>query len=328
MRKSRLIIVLAAVIIFVGLGIGILAYVSAPGTSAQASMLPDAAAWMPSSADFVAYFDLATFLSSPLREQWEEAHLQERALSEVDEFREKTGMDPWTDFRALALSTRRTDDGGEWGLALTGELDPEALISAIEEKETLEQSVYHDTTLYVFEDTTTEHGQPQALAFPTASTALFGSPEYVQKMLDVGAGRLTSAIEGPLAGWVNELPLDGTFWCVGSSEVGFARFMARQSEDAPQIPPLQSFAVTGSLDSVVSMIARGKASDPTAAQKLADVVRGFIALSSLQQQSLPEVQAVLDSILIEVVENKVEISVEIPYETLRRLASRHKEADQ
>jgi hypothetical protein len=147
-------------------------------------------------------------------------------------------------------------------------------------------------------------------------------------MLDVGAGRLTSAIEGPLAGWINELPLDDTFWCVGSSEVGFARFMARQSEDAPQIPPLQSFAVSGSLDSVISMTARGKASGPEDAQKLADVVRGFIALGSLQQQSEPEVQAIIDSVLIDVVENKVEISVEVPYETLRRLASRHKEADQ
>ena len=80
--------------------------------------------------------------------------------------------------------------------------------------------------------------------------------------------------------------------------------------------------------SVVSMIARGKASDPVAAQKLADVVRGFVALGSMQQQSVPEMQAVLDSILIDVVENKVEISVEVPYETLRRLASRHREADQ
>ena len=76
------------------------------------------------------------------------------------------------------------------------------------------------------------------------------------------------------------------------------------------------------------MTARGKASDPEAARKLADVVRGFIALGSLQQEPPPEFQAILDSVQIEVLENKVLVSVAFPYETLRRLAAHHKEADQ
>jgi hypothetical protein len=324
MKKSRLIIVLAAVIVFAGMGTGILAYLSTSGTNAQAATLPDAALWMPSSANFVAYIDLETLLSSPLREDWEASHLRENALSEVDEFREKTGMNPWTDFRALALSSRQTEENAEWGLALTGELNPERIISSIEEKEELEQSVYRDTTLYSFKR---PNDEPQTLAFPTTSIALFGSPAYVQEMLDVGAGDLTSVVEGPLAGWINELPLDDTFWCVGSSEFAFSRFMARRSEDSPQIPPVKSFAVSGSLSSEVSMIARGKASDPEAARKLADVVRGFIALGSLKQESPPEFQAILDSVQIEVLENKVLVSVAFPYETLRRLASHHREAD-
>jgi hypothetical protein len=76
------------------------------------------------------------------------------------------------------------------------------------------------------------------------------------------------------------------------------------------------------------MVAKGKASDPAAAKKIADVVRGVIAMGSLQQQSSPEFQAVLDSVQIEVLDNEVQISLVVPYETLRRLASHHKEADQ
>jgi hypothetical protein len=147
-------------------------------------------------------------------------------------------------------------------------------------------------------------------------------------MLDVGGGDAASALEGPLTGWINELPLDDTFWCVGSSEVAFARFMNRQGDDSPRIPPVQSFAVSGTLSSEVSMIARGRASDPEAARKLADVVRGAIALGSLQQESPPELQAILDSVQIEVLENEVLVSAAFPYETLRRLASYRKEADQ
>ena len=57
------------------------------------------------------------------------------------------------------------------------------------------------------------------------------------------------------------------------------------------------------------------------------LVRGFIALGSLKQESPPEFQAILDSVQIEVLENKVLVSVAFPYETLRRLASHHREAD-
>jgi hypothetical protein len=324
MKKSRLIVVFAAVIVFVGMGLGILAYLSTPGTNAQAAMLPDAAVWVPSSADFVAYVDLETLLSSPLREDWETSYLRENAGSEVDEFRQKTGMDPWTDFRALALSSRRNEEDAEWGIALTGELNPEGIITSIEEKEDLVQSVYQDTTLYTFEH---PNDEPQTLAFPSTSVALFGSTAYVQEMLDVGAGKTASAVEGPLAGWIHELPLDDTFWCVGSSEVAFSRFVAGLNESSPRIPPVQSFAVSGSLSSEISMIARGKASDPESAQKLADVVRGAIALGSLQQETPPELQAILDSVQIEVLENRVLISAAFPYETLRRLASHRRAAE-
>ena len=73
--------------------------------------------------------------------------------------------------------------------------------------------------------------------------------------------------------------------------------------------------------------ARGRAADPESAQKLADVVRGFVALGSLQQQAKPEMQAVLDSVQIQILENTVEAYLVVPYETLRRLAQQEKEAE-
>jgi hypothetical protein len=257
MNKSRWITILAAVVVLAGLGMGLAAYFSVPGTSARASTLPDAAAWMPASANFVAYVDIASLLSSPLKEQWEE---RKNIMTEVEEFREKTGMDPWTDFRTLSFSAGKMGNAENWGLALTGDLNPEKIIAVIEEREKVERAPYGETTLYLFESSEeSENRQPKALAFPSLSTALFGSPDYVRSMLDVGTGGEASAVEGPLAEWIDVLPLSETFWCVGNA-TEFHR-VVNEKEGAPSIPPLQSFAVSGNLGADVSMIGRARAAD-------------------------------------------------------------------
>jgi hypothetical protein len=321
MKKSRWITVFAVGIVLAGLGMGLAAYFSVPGTSARASTLPDAAAWMPASANFVAYIDISSLLSSPLKQQWEQ---RKNIVKEVEEFREKTGMDPWADFRTLSFSAGQMGDAENWGLALTGDLDPEKLIAVIEKREQLERSSHGDVTLYLFEKPDdTKSPRAKALAFPSLSTALFGSPGYVRNMLDVGAGAQASVIEGPLAEWIDVLPLNETFWCVGNAKE-FRRFV-NEKEGSPSIPPLQAFSVSGNLDADFSMIGRARTADADSARKLADVVRGFIALGSLQQQNRPELQAVLDSVQIDTLEANVEVVMSVPYETLRRLMERQHE---
>jgi hypothetical protein len=325
MKKSRLMLALATGVILAGMSTGIFAYLSIPGTNARASQLPEAAAWMPASASFVAYLDVDSLLASPLSDEW---MARQETLEETEKFREATGLDPWNDFRALSISSRMSEDGKLWGIALSGELDPERLVSVIEEHRRLERSTYQDTTLYTFNNETQEGKESHALAFPGPATALFGSPEQVRTMLDVGAGREPAASDGPLGRWLVELPLDETFWCVGSADAGFDRLMLRAPSDSPSVPPLQSFAISGQLAADINILARGEAADPEAALKLVDVVRGFVALGSLQHQARPEVGAVLDSIRIESIDNRVEASLSVPYDTIRRLASQSREPEE
>lgn len=327
MKKSRWIAITAAGIVLTGLGMGTWAYLSSPEANVQASVLPEAATWMPASANFVAHLDLVSIAASPIREEWASSPHRQKALDEVEEFREKTGLDPWNDFKALSISTQRIEESQSWGLALIGNVDPERILSAIEDKEAIERDSYEDTTLYIFSHAEGDHKEDHALAFPSSSTVLFGPPEYVRTMLDVGASRRPSAVEGALAGWTEELAFNDAFWCVGSAKETLGDIMTRRSESSPQIPPLESFAVSGNLDSDFSMVARGRVADQESAQKLADVVRGFVALGSLQHQEKPEIQAILDSVQIQILGNTVEVYLSIPYETLRRLVHQEKEAE-
>jgi hypothetical protein len=330
MRKSRVVIVLAAGFVMAGLGMGILAYLTTSGAEARASMLPEPATWMPASAGFIFYLDLASLQSSPLRDEWESGRFRRETVDEIEKFREATGMDPWTDFYSLAFSADSADEDHSrlWGLALNGEFDQERLLSTIGEHKSLEYSTYKSVTLHIFSDDTRTEGKPVAIAFPESITVLFGSPQYVKTMLDVGARQAPSSLEGPLAGWIEELPLDETFWCVGSGDDRLSRLFAQRHSETPQIPipPLQSFAISGNLSADVTVTARGEASDPEAARKMADVVRGLVALGSLQGEGRPELQAVLDSISIGTLDDRVEVSLAVPYETLRRLALAGEEA--
>jgi hypothetical protein len=93
-----------------------------------------------------------------------------------------------------------------------------------------------------------------------------------------------------------------------------------------QLPALQSLTVTGDLDPQVSVAITGEARDALAAQNLADVVRGLVAMASLQAQQRPELQQLASAISVTTEENRVLVNARVPYETLEMLQPKPKPA--
>ena len=85
------------------------------------------------------------------------------------------------------------------------------------------------------------------------------------------------------------------------------------------LPPLQSLTLTGDLDPQLSLALTGVAADEAAATKLADVVRGLVALMSLQAQQKPELAQLASAFSISTEVNRVLISARIPYDLLEAL---------
>jgi hypothetical protein len=88
------------------------------------------------------------------------------------------------------------------------------------------------------------------------------------------------------------------------------------------LPALQALTVTGDLDPQVSLNVTGEAKDELAAKNLADVVRGFVALMSLQAQQKPELQQLASAFTVATEANRVLVSARIPYEMLDALQNR------
>jgi hypothetical protein len=85
------------------------------------------------------------------------------------------------------------------------------------------------------------------------------------------------------------------------------------------LPALQSLTVTGDLDPEISLQVAGDAKDEPSAKNLADVVRGFVALMSLQAQQKPELQQLASAVTVATEQSRVLVSARIPYEMLDAL---------
>ena len=92
------------------------------------------------------------------------------------------------------------------------------------------------------------------------------------------------------------------------------------------LPSLKSLTVTGDLDPQVSLSVTGDAADELAAKNLADVVRGFVALMSLQAQQKPELRQLASAVTVATEQNRVLVSARVPYELLDVLRAKAKPA--
>jgi hypothetical protein len=120
-----------------------------------------------------------------------------------------------------------------------------------------------------------------------------------------------------------------TFWMVGDKTAMSSLPSAVPGpggKAAMNLPPLQSLTLTGDLDPQLSLALTGIAADEAAATKLADVVRGFVALMTLQASQKPELQQLASAFSVTTEANQVLVSARIPYEVLDALQPKKRQA--
>jgi hypothetical protein len=90
------------------------------------------------------------------------------------------------------------------------------------------------------------------------------------------------------------------------------------------LPQLKSITVTGDLDPQVSIEVSGEAADDAAARNLADIVRGFVALASLQAAQKPELQQLASAFNVATEQNRVLVTARVPYAMIDALEAKAK----
>lgn len=325
MNRSRLVVLASTLIVGAGALTAVGALYLDPARAAVGP-LPAEGLALPGDAQFVMGIDVRRFVASPFYARFGEEHAAARPQA-FAEMEEKTGINPERDVDAIYVAGRKGSGKGRDGdgvVIVLGTFDRYKVSRTIETSHKGATSTkYQGTPVYLFEESRAGR-KAGAVAFLDDHTLVMGSRTGVEQTIDARAGdgqglrsnaAMTALLETVRPG--------STFWMVGDQSV-----LAQMPKGLPgpggdgqamNLPPLKTVVVTGDLDPVVSFEATGEAADAVAAQNLADVVRGFVALASLQASQKPELKQLAAGVSVTTDANKVRIAARFPYELLDAL---------
>jgi hypothetical protein len=211
-----------------------------------------------------------------------------------------------------------------------GRFNLEKLSGGVEKAEAGSKSQIEGATLFTME----QKGVSSSLAVLDTKTLLFGPTARVQEVVKSRArGETPLRQNEALLTLVGSVKPGSTFWMVGGQDLlaalpqgVLAPGMGGSGAMALNLPPLQSLTMTGDFDPQLSLALTGVAADAASATKLADVLRGLVALMSLQAQQKPELAALSSAFSISTEETRVLVSARLPYELLEALQPTKKEA--
>ena len=327
MTRSRLTVLVSTAVVVLGLvaGLGALWFNQA---RAAVGPLPGEALILPADARFVMGFDVKRFTASPFYARYAgQRGMKPEALRELEE---KTGLDPARDVDQIVVAGTGP---GSIGLALvTGRFDLYKLGRTLETDGKVTGTNHAGASLYHFNE---EGPNATAVAFLDETSLLFGQKDRVE-------AAVTSRTRGEtpfkknlaLIGLVEKVRPGSTFWMVGDQSLlaGMPTSVPAPGASADgasiNLPALKSVTVTGDLDPQLSLNVVGEAADELAAKNLADVVRGFVALMSLQAQQKPELQQLASAVTVATEQSRVLVSARVPYELLDALQPKSKPAEE
>ena len=311
-KKTRLFLIIAAAVLVVGLGTGLVAsYMGLPAFALGGTTGPDELEFVPADARVIAYANVRDVMNSELRRKIREHH---PATDGHNQFRDSTGIDIENDIDEVVACLSDGAKEGEDALVIArGRFDAVRIEGFIREKGGI-ATEYHGTRLL-----TSGHpdgkGREVALAFVEPGLVAFGTSKEVREAVDRkrGAGQNITAND-EVMGLVRDID-DGNAWAVGRFDA-IARRARLPREVESQMPAINWFAASGHVNGGIRGQLRAEARDDAAAQNLRDVVRGFVALAKLQTTTKPELATILDSLQLGGEGKTVSLAFSLPSEVI------------
>jgi hypothetical protein len=328
MTRSRLVLIAAMTVVVVGVVAGVGAIWLNPARAAVGPLSGEALI-LPADARYVIGLDVKRFTASPFYAKFASRRggMKPEALAELEE---KTGLDPARDIDQIVVAGTGKGSAEPGVAVVLGHFDLYRLGRALETDGKARGTNQEGVTLYSFAD---EGPRTLAIAFLDESALAFGPKDQV-----LAAISSRTRGEAPLRGnaallsRIEKVRPGSTFWMVGDQSL-LASLPA--SLPAPggaaggasvSLPALTGLSVTGDLDPELSLAITGEARDAAAARNLADVVRGIVAMASLQAQQRPELQQLASAVSVTTEENRVLVSARVPYELLEALQPKSRPA--
>lgn len=323
MNRSRRLILTAAAISIVGVGLAFSTRLTGTAQAAIGPVPPEALA-LPANSSVLMGFDVHALAASDFYAKFgnegEPGHVE--ALAEIER---RTGLNPTRDIDSVVVAVQAGEAQAKEGDAarrrgpenalvfVTGRFDAARLESSIPADGKVQKERRDGVTLYRGASDK-NHG---VVALLDAGILVAGDTASVETFLanrQSGHGIRDSRELVSLLGTIEP---GSTFWAVGGPSV-LSRVTAGVGP-AANLPSIKQVVAYGHLDPEVGVTATAEAADAKAATKIADVLRGFSAMLSLQAGQKAELAQIADSISVATEDDKVHVKATITHELLESL---------
>jgi len=279
--------------------------------------LPDAVAYLPAGSHAVFGMNVPKFVASPIYAKFEEKHGQKIA-GDLADFISKTGVDPRRDLSYVVAAGRAAEHKGKGVMIAVGQFNTAAITSFIQTRVVPITVDYKGITVLMIPNkngTEVEKG----VAYLNESEIALGNLEALKEVIDVRFGGAPGVLSNPTLGpMVKALNPEEMFWFAGDAATILAQMPATTPLGA-SIASVQTVMGTINLTDVVNGRITATARDEDSARKLADVVRGFVALGQLAGEQRPDVAELMKGISIAQDRNAVRLVVNFPVDLLEKL---------
>jgi hypothetical protein len=309
-KSTRYFMAGSAAVMAAGLCTGLVAFYGGGFQPVWASSVSTELVCVPADATMVAYADVRSIMDSELRQQLKQAI---PTPTGQQEFQEKTGIDIDRDIDYVVAAMTSVDSGRPSGLVVArGRFDAVTLEAlAREHGGTVEE--YKGKRLV---SSPAEHTEQITLAFLEPGLVAVGSSSAVRHAIDAATSATSITSNDEMMNLVKDIESGNNAWAVGRFDVLVSRGQLPQ-EVAQHIPPVKWFAAAGHINGGVSGLLRAEANDEESAQRLRDVVRGFLALAQLQGQNDPRIASLASSMQLSGDGKTVALSFSVPAEILQ-----------
>lgn len=317
MTRSRIVLISSFSLVAAGAALALSVFVLAPARAAVGP-LPAEALALPAGSRVVMGFEVARVVQSPL---YERLRGDRNSGDPFQELRDKTGLDPARDLDRVVVASGAE---GSKGVAMAfGRFDRYALGRALEARKGVTWQPHAGTTLYVFDESSKSSG---ALAFLSDEVVVVGERSAVEQTLANHQNGTSLRANAELMALLGRVKPGSAFWLVGdhtalSKLPGTlpAPGAAPGSGAQLSLPAIQGVMLTADVDPALALDVTADAADAAAANKLADVVRGLLALVSLQTAQKPELQQLASAVSVTTEGTRVKLGLRLPYELLDAL---------
>ena len=302
-KRTRLFVAIAAGILVVGLGTGLLAsYVGVQNLTLIGGNGPDDFSYVPSDARMLAFANVRAVMDSEVRRKLMELH---PGADNADRFQERTGINIEQDIDSIiaAVTSELAEGQGPPLVIARGRFDQVRLEGFAREEGGIVDE-YRGKRLITHDDF--------CVAFVEPGVVALGTPAVVRRAIDTKLTGTPSNVttNEELMKLVRNID-DGTVW-------GVARFDALTGVRLPEevrskLPAISWLSAKGLVNGGIEGQVSAEARDDVAAQDLRQVIQGFVALGRMQVgANHPEISEFINSLQLTGTGKTVSLGFSVP----------------